>query len=46
MFRLKTIFTDKVSARNLDNQVTDLLLRCQALNTMTKLGMPRTVVVA
>jgi hypothetical protein len=46
MFRLKTIFTDKVQARKQANQRTQLLLRCRALNIMTALGMPHPYVVA
>jgi len=46
MFRLKTIFAETVSARTFANQKTELFLRCQALNVMTSLGMPKTVVVA
>jgi len=46
MFRLKTIFTDKVRARTFSNQRIQLLLRCKALNRMTALGMPMTYVVA
>lgn len=41
MFRLKTIFGDRVSARTNDRQRTQLLLRCYALNKMTTLGMPK-----
>jgi hypothetical protein len=44
MFRYKTIFGDKVSARTFENQRTSLLLRLKALNRMTMLGMPETVV--
>lgn len=40
MFRLKTIFGDKLSARLLETQVTQALIRCLALNQMTHLGMP------
>ncbi|MEK7306847.1 MAG: IS5 family transposase, partial [Nitrospirota bacterium] len=40
MFRLKTIFGDRVSARTFENQRTQLLIRCRALNWMTTLGMP------
>lgn len=40
MFRLKTIFGEKVSARLFEGQATQLLVRCAALNTMTHLGMP------
>jgi len=46
MYRLKTIFGDKVPARTSNNQRTQLLLRCRALNWMTTLGMPESVVVA
>ncbi len=46
MFRLKTIFGEKVSARTFENQRTQLLLRCKALNLMTTLGMPDSSVVA
>jgi len=46
MFRLKTIFTDKVPARNQDNQRTQLFLRLKTLNRMTALGMPESYVVA
>jgi len=44
MFRYKTLFGDKVSARTFENQRTSLLLRLKALNRMTMLGMPETVV--
>jgi len=40
MFRLKTIFGDKLSARLLETQTTQALIRCLALNRMTHLGMP------
>jgi hypothetical protein len=40
MFRLKTIFGDRLSARLLKTQVTQALIRCAALNRMTHLGMP------
>ncbi|KKS53287.1 MAG: Transposase, IS4 family [Parcubacteria group bacterium GW2011_GWA2_42_28] len=46
MFRLKTIFGDRVSARNLAGQRTQLLLRCKALNQMTMLGRPDSYLVA
>ena len=41
MFRLKTIFGDKLSARGLETQTTQALIRCRALNPMTHLGMPQ-----
>lgn len=40
MFRLKTIFGDKLSARLLQTLTTQALIRCLALNKMTHLGMP------
>lgn len=45
MFRLKTIFGDRVSARTFATQRTQLLIRCKALNWMTALGMPDSVLV-
>jgi IS5 family transposase len=46
MFRLKTIFGDKLSARLLETQTTQALIRCLALNKMTHLGMPESYPVA
>jgi hypothetical protein len=46
MFRLKTIFGDKLSARLLATQTTQALIRCRALNQMTHLGMPQSYPVA
>ena len=46
MFRLKTIFGDRLSARLLETQVTQALIRCAALNRMTHLGMPESYKVA
>lgn len=46
MFRLKTIFGDKLSARLLETQTTQALIRCLALNKMTHLGMPDSYSVA
>ena len=40
-FRLKTLFTDKLRAREGERQRTEVLVRCAALNRMTKLGMPQ-----
>ncbi len=41
MFRLKTIFGGDLSARLLETQTTQALVRCAALNKMTHLGMPQ-----
>ena len=46
MFRLKTIFGDKLSARLLETQTSQALIRCLALNRMTHLGMPDSYLVA
>jgi hypothetical protein len=46
MFRLKTIFDDKLSARLLPTQTTQASIRCLALNKMTHLGMPESYPVA
>jgi hypothetical protein len=46
MFRLKTIFGDRLSARLFENQTTQALIRCLALNKMTQLGMPQHYLVA
>lgn len=40
IFRLKTIFGDRLSSRTLEGQTTEARLWCKALNTMTALGMP------
>jgi hypothetical protein len=46
MFRVKTVFGDKVSARKFSGQRTQLLLRLRILNLMNTLGMPESYVVA
>lgn len=46
MFRLKTIFGDELSARLIETQTTQALVRCAALNKMTHLGMPQSYKVA
>jgi IS5 family transposase len=40
MYRVKTIFGERVSARQIGGQATQVLIRCAALNQMTHLGMP------
>ena len=40
MFRLKTIFGDRLKCRKGDTQTTEAMIRCHALNQMTRLGMP------
>src|SRR4028118_1636403 len=39
VFRLKTIFGDKLSSRGCEAQAHEIFLRCAALNRMTHLGM-------
>jgi hypothetical protein len=46
MFRLKTIFGDHLSARLIETQTTQTMIRCAALNRMTHLGMPESYRVA
>ena len=40
MFRLKAIFGDELTARSLDNQATEVFVRCQILNRMNQMGKP------
>ena len=40
VFRVKTIFGERVSARSFEGQAAQMLVRCAALNRMTHLGMP------
>lgn len=46
MFRFKTIFGDKLNARNYKNQITECLLSLSILNRMTTIGMPDSYAVA
>jgi len=46
MGRLKTIFGNELSARLLETQTTQALVRCAALNKMTERGMPQSYKVA
>lgn len=45
MFRLKTLFGDTLRARSEAAQDTEALLRLDALNKMTALGMPQSYVI-
>jgi IS5 family transposase len=40
MFRFKTIFGDRVTARSFAGQAAQVLVRCATLNRLTHLGMP------
>ena len=42
IFRLKTIFGDKLSSRAMAQQHVEVKLKCYALNQMAQLGMPQT----
>src|SRR3990167_3974300 len=41
MFRFKTLFSDTLSNRLFDHQLTEAVIKCQAMNKMTQLGMPQ-----
>jgi IS5 family transposase len=41
IFRLKTLFTDKLKSREVQRQATEVMIRCRAMNRMTELGMPQ-----
>ena len=44
MFRLKTLFGERLSNRRFETQTTQAYARLAAMNSMTRLGMPDTVV--
>lgn len=46
MFRFKTILGDKLNARKLNQQLTEVLISANILNKMTHLGMPKSYAVA
>ncbi len=43
MSRMNFIFSDQMSARTPENQLTDLTIRCRIINKMNKLGLPESV---
>ena len=43
MFRFKRLFGSDLRNRRLDTQRAEVRARCQALNLMTRLGMPKSV---
>jgi hypothetical protein len=45
MMRFKTIFSDRLKAREWRRQETELRVRCAAMNKMTSLGMPQSYAV-
>ncbi len=44
-FRLKTIFSDRLRSHRDDTQRAEAIVRCEAMNRMTSLGMPQSYVV-
>lgn len=40
MFRMKSIFGDRMRSRCFDNQSTDLMIRCYIINKLNRLGLP------
>lgn len=45
VYRYKTIFNDRLEARNMPQQKTETLIKCSILNKMLSIGRPATVVV-
>jgi IS5 family transposase len=43
VFRLKTVFGEKLSSREMVQQQVELKIKCYALNKMAQLGMPQTI---
>lgn len=46
VFRYKTIFSEKLKSRKIENQFNEMFIKCAALNRMTHLGMPESYKVA
>lgn len=46
MFRLKRMFGGNLQSRTIENQRAEARAKCQALNIMTRLGMPKSELVA
>ncbi len=40
VFRFKTIFSDRLQSREIENQFSEMIIKCAALNRTTHLGMP------
>lgn len=43
MFRMKTIFGDKLKAKTFERQTTELFIKIGAMNAMTSMGMPNSL---
>lgn len=41
MYRIKQLFGDSLSSRKFERQCTELFIKMSALNTMTRIGMPK-----
>lgn len=46
MSRMKSIFGDQMRTRSFENQLTDLLIRCQIINQMNTMGLPESIVIS
>lgn len=46
MFRMKTLFGERLRARRLDTQTTEFGVCCHILNRITHLGMPESYRIA
>lgn len=46
VFRYKTIFSEKLKSRKIENQFNEMIIKCAALNRMTHLGMPESYKIA
>lgn len=46
MWRHKSIFGDQIRSKTVENQVTELSIRCLVLNKMTILGLPKSVAIS
>ncbi len=40
IFRINTIFADRVRSRSFDGRAAEMLMRCATLNCITYLGVP------
>ena len=46
MFRFKRLFGNDLKSRLLETQRAEAWAKCQALNKMTKIGMPKSKLIA
>ena len=46
MFRVKTLLGNRLSTRTLEHQKVEVAIWCQIINKMTRIGMPKTIVMA